>query len=94
MQIVEEEPTRNYFSPLNAIPMMLNAFGELVRSYTLPLRKGAEYKEGSLLRVIRIFGLIIPGVSAHGPQDYVNSTRLGSAHVFLQPKGSSHSKIL
>ncbi|POO02811.1 Fungal lipase-like domain containing protein [Trema orientale] len=97
LEIVEEEPNKNYFSPLKAIPMMVNAFGELVRSFTLPRRSGADYIEGSFLRLFRIIGLVIPGVPAHCPQDYVNTTRLGSADVFLRaPKDhlSSHSKIL
>ena len=74
--------------------MMVNAFGELVRSFTLPRRRGAEYEEGGLLRLFRIIGLIIPGMPAHCPQDYVNTTRLGSTHVFRPPKDSLHSKLL
>ncbi|XP_030496091.2 triacylglycerol lipase OBL1 [Cannabis sativa] len=83
-KIVEEEPNKNYFSPLGAVPMMMNAFCELVRSFTIPRKKGKEYKEGNFLRLFRIIGLVMPGIPAHSPQDYVNATRLGSSNIFQQ----------
>ncbi|KAM6591377.1 hypothetical protein CsatA_013982 [Cannabis sativa] len=96
-KIVEEEPNKNYFSPLKAIPMMGNAIGELVRSFTIPRSMGPEYREGGFLRLFRVIGLVIPGVPAHCPQDYVNATRLTSPDIFLPPKESnattSHTKI-
>ncbi|XP_060970445.1 triacylglycerol lipase OBL1-like [Cannabis sativa] len=90
-KIVDEEPNKNYFSPVKVIPMMVNALGELVRSFTLPLWKGNEYKEGSLMRFMRIVGLLIPGIPAHCPQDYVNATRLITSppHFLLPPKDKS-----
>lgn len=86
MQIVAEEPNKNYFSPLGAIPMMINAFWELIRSFTIKYKKGPEYRESSLLKIFRVIGLVMPGVPAHCPQDYVNATRLGSSDLFLPPK--------
>ena len=83
LKIVAEEPNKNYFSPLMAMPKTLNAMRELIRSFTIARSKGKEYTEGWFLRFFRVLGLIVPGVSAHGPQDYVNSTRLGSPALFL-----------
>ncbi|KAF3963490.1 hypothetical protein CMV_012135 [Castanea mollissima] len=85
-KIVEEEPNKNYFSPLGAIPMMVNAFFELIRSFTIKYKKGPDYQEGSVLRLFRIIGLVIPGIPAHSTLDYVNATRLGSSELFLPHK--------
>lgn len=91
---MEHEPNKNYFSPLGAIPMIINAFFELIRSFTIAKEKGPDYKEGTFLRIFRIIGLAFPGVPAHSTQDYVNATRLGSSDVFLLPKDtSSHEDV-
>ncbi|XP_010070351.2 triacylglycerol lipase OBL1 [Eucalyptus grandis] len=82
-KIVREEPNENYFSPRQAIPMMMNAWYELLRSFMIAHEKGPDYREGSLLRILRVIGLLIPGIPAHAPQDYVNSTRLGASQLFL-----------
>ncbi|GMP44267.1 hypothetical protein CsSME_00013279 [Camellia sinensis var. sinensis] len=57
--------------------MSLNAVMEMIRGFIIPYIKGTVYKEGWLLRLLRLIGFAIPGFSAHFPQDYVNSTRLG-----------------
>lgn len=77
-KIMGEEPNKNYFSLLWAIPNYLNAVWELTRSFIIPYTRGAEYKEGLFMRLVRVIGLAIPGLSAHSPPDYVNLTRLGS----------------
>ncbi|XP_052196043.1 triacylglycerol lipase OBL1-like isoform X2 [Diospyros lotus] len=84
-QVVSEEPNKNYFSPLSAIPKIVTAIWELIRSFTISYTKGADYREGWMLRFVRLMGLVVPGVSAHSLQDYVNATRLGSPDVYLQP---------
>ncbi|KAL3514485.1 hypothetical protein ACH5RR_027202 [Cinchona calisaya] len=77
-QIREEEPNKNYFSPLWIIPNFLNAVYELIRSFIIPFTRGMEYREGWFGILFRGVGLIIPGLANHGPQDYVNLTRLGT----------------
>nr|KJB59846.1 hypothetical protein B456_009G275800 [Gossypium raimondii] len=77
-EILPEQPNKNYFSLLWVIPKMVNAVWELIRGIILPYMYGPDYKEGWVLRMLRVIGLLVPGVSAHSPQDYVNSTRLGT----------------
>ncbi|XP_071713219.1 triacylglycerol lipase OBL1-like [Rutidosis leptorrhynchoides] len=81
-KLVNEEPNKNYFSIKSIGPMYLNAIFEMVRGFVLPYAYGRNYKEGILLMGVRLFGLIIPGTSAHCPQDYVNLTRLTSPDIF------------
>ncbi|KAK9285707.1 hypothetical protein L1049_024906 [Liquidambar formosana] len=85
-KILPEEPNKNYFSPLTAIPKTINAFWELIRSFIIPYKKGPDYSEGLLLRLFRVIGLVIAGIPAHTPQDYVNATRLGPSDVYLPPQ--------
>ena len=54
IKIVAEEPNKNYFSLLDAIPKRVNAIWELARGFIIPYTRGADYKEGALLRVIRL----------------------------------------
>ncbi|XP_065876123.1 triacylglycerol lipase OBL1-like [Euphorbia lathyris] len=82
-KVVEEEPNKNYFSPVGGMGMMINALMELMRSLTINYSKGEEYKEGMLMKIFRLIGIVIPGLPSHCPQDYVNATRLGSPNAFL-----------
>ncbi|XP_062024131.1 triacylglycerol lipase OBL1-like [Rosa rugosa] len=84
-KVLKEEPNKNYFSLLWFIPKRLNAVWELLRSFILPLVRGSDYKEGWFMGFWRLVGLVIPGLAAHAPQDYVNLTRLGT---LLIPKES------
>ena len=63
----------------NEVSLSLNAAWELIRSCILPCVHGQKYQEGGLLLFMRVIGLLFPGMPAHCPQDYVNSTRLGSS---------------
>ncbi|XP_038883943.1 triacylglycerol lipase OBL1-like isoform X1 [Benincasa hispida] len=77
-QILEEEPFKNYFSIVGAVLMRIHACLEIGRSFTIAWRRGKDYEEKVFFRIVRLFGLLLPGIPAHCPQDYVNSTRLGS----------------
>lgn len=85
-KIVEEEPNMNYFTLFGTIPKKLNATWEILRSFLIPLTKGSDYKEGTVLRVARVSGLLVSGLADHGPQDYVNSIRLGSKDLYKHHK--------
>ncbi|CAN8287600.1 unnamed protein product [Cochlearia groenlandica] len=76
-KVEEEEPNKNYFSVVWAIPKIMNAVWELIRSFIIPYWKGKEYREGWLLRCFRIVALLIPGLTSHFPNEYVNVTLLG-----------------
>ncbi|KAK1433073.1 hypothetical protein QVD17_09979 [Tagetes erecta] len=82
-QVLPEEPNKNYFSILAIIPMFANAFWELVRSFIMYYQNGPEYVETYTCRGWRVVGLLIAGLPAHGPPDYVNLTRLGSPELFM-----------
>ncbi|XP_057449526.1 triacylglycerol lipase OBL1-like [Lotus japonicus] len=78
LRVLEEEPNPNYFSPWCVIPMIFNAIMEMIRSFTIAYKNGPHYREGWFLFSFRMIGLLIPGLPAHGPQDYINCTLLGS----------------
>ncbi|XP_038899591.1 triacylglycerol lipase OBL1-like [Benincasa hispida] len=80
-RIVKEQPNKNYFSLVWVIPKYLSAWWELIRSLIIPLVKGFDYYESLLMKGGRVVGLFIPGLAAHFPLNYVNSTRLGKLNV-------------
>ncbi|RWV97799.1 hypothetical protein GW17_00039393 [Ensete ventricosum] len=77
MKNVEEEPNRNYFGLRYLLPEYMNAVWELIRSLSMRYAYGTEYKETWLSICLGIYGLLMPGVSAHSPVNYINSVRLG-----------------
>ncbi|XP_019182472.1 PREDICTED: uncharacterized protein LOC109177545 isoform X2 [Ipomoea nil] len=81
-QVVEEEPLKNYFSLRAFVTKRVDALWEIVRGFLLPRIYGPEYKEGWVLTGCRLFGLLIPGFPAHGPEEYINSIHLGEADLF------------
>ncbi|KAL2528536.1 alpha/beta-hydrolase superfamily protein [Forsythia ovata] len=82
-KIVAEEPNKNYFSLIWLIPKIINVSWELIRSFIIPYTRGKDYKEGGLLRFLRVIGLLTAGLPDHCPQDYVNATRLGPSDLYL-----------
>ncbi|KAK7321687.1 hypothetical protein VNO77_32553 [Canavalia gladiata] len=91
-QVLDEEPNKNYFSLFWVIPKILNAVWELIRGFLIPFVKGEDYIQNWFMTLARLFGLIIPGLPAHLPLDYVNVTRLGSLHELLELQNSQDSK--
>ncbi|KAF8107747.1 hypothetical protein N665_0117s0019 [Sinapis alba] len=77
-KVEQEEPNKNYFNMLWAIPKIMNAMWELMRSFIIPYWKGEEYREGWFLKCFRVVALLIPGLPAHAPNEYVNATLLGN----------------
>ncbi|XP_050382222.1 triacylglycerol lipase OBL1-like [Argentina anserina] len=75
--VTTEEPNRNFLGLIFLIPSCLTAAWELLRSLTMGYTYGPEYKEGWFSILLRIIGLVLPGISAHSPTNYVNSVRLG-----------------
>lgn len=91
MQVVEEEPNKNYFSVLWFFPMLLIAVYEFIRGFILPWIKGNHYREDWFQKMFRMVGLVIPGLSAHTPIDYVNLTQLGS--VLHLPQSAHQDRL-
>ncbi|KAL0747173.1 hypothetical protein Bca101_029175 [Brassica carinata] len=81
-KILRDESDENYFSLWGIIKRMHNAVLEFIRSFTITREKGSEFEEGWLLKLARALGIILPGISNHTPQDYVNVTRLSPSFVF------------
>ncbi|CAH2043169.1 unnamed protein product [Thlaspi arvense] len=81
-RVLRDESDKNFFSLWGIIRMIYNAVLEFIRSFTIVTEKGSEYSEGWLLKVARVLGIIVPGISNHTPQDYVNATRLSPPIVF------------
>ncbi|XP_010415010.1 PREDICTED: uncharacterized protein LOC104701078 [Camelina sativa] len=77
-KVEEEEPNKNYFNIFFVIPKIMNALWELIRSFIMSCWQGREYREGWLLTCFRLVGLLIPGLPAHFPNEYVNVALLGN----------------
>lgn len=75
---------------MHALPKIVNAIWELIRSFIIPYYKGKDYKEGGVLRVLRVLGVVIPGVPAHMPKDYVDATRSVTSDVYMLIQDQLH----
>ncbi|KAI6688113.1 hypothetical protein NL676_024941, partial [Syzygium grande] len=75
-KLLPEEPNKNCSPWLWFIPNILIAIWELIRGFIMPCVNGKTYRESWFLVLFRMLGIVLPGVSAHSPQDYVNLTRL------------------
>ncbi|KAJ7557290.1 hypothetical protein O6H91_05G120800 [Diphasiastrum complanatum] len=76
-RIIYEEPNKNYFSLLYVLPMELYAIWELIFSFFIAKIHGRSYRESGSSTLFRVSGLLLPGVAAHSPVNYVNAVRLG-----------------
>ncbi|NP_001292939.1 uncharacterized LOC105631306 [Jatropha curcas] len=76
-RFMDEEPNKNFFGLKHIIPMRVNVLWEIFRSFLISHIHGPEYKESWFCTLFRVLGLVLPGISAHSPVDYVNSVRLG-----------------
>lgn len=92
LQVVEEEPNKNYFNLLWVIPKYLNAGWELIRSFIIPFIAGKDYREVWFMKLMRLVGLIVPGLSDHLPLDYVNLCRLGTLPSTVKLQNPPDSK--
>lgn len=74
---MNEEPDRNFFGIKYIIPKHLIAVWEIIRGLCMGYIFGAEYKETWVSTFFTVLGLVIPGISAHCPTNYVHCARLG-----------------
>ncbi|XP_065866571.1 triacylglycerol lipase OBL1-like [Euphorbia lathyris] len=80
-KFMDEEPNRNFFGLKHIIPMRMNAIWEVLRSLAIRYTHGPDYEESWFCTLFRALGLVLPGIAAHSPVDYINSVRLGRERV-------------
>ncbi|KAF8398835.1 hypothetical protein HHK36_014698 [Tetracentron sinense] len=86
VKVLEEEPNDNYLNLLYFPSMHFNALLDLIRALTIVITEGKDFKESRTSLLLRIFGLLLPGVASHSPRDYVNSARLGKIVIVKDVK--------
>ncbi|XP_022139747.1 uncharacterized protein LOC111010582 [Momordica charantia] len=80
-KFLEVQPNKNYFSPIWLISKYVSAWWELIRSLMIPVIKcSSDYLEGFSNLLLRLFGLLFPGASAHMCLNYINSIRWGKCN--------------
>lgn len=76
-ELEQDVPNPNYIALQEVIPKYVDTVRELYRSLTTHYSHGQEYKESWFRTLFRFVGLLIPGLSAHCPTDYINPIRPG-----------------
>jgi hypothetical protein len=78
-ETLTEEPDRNYFSisTRTFFKIHVNAMLELLNSVFMGYMYGADYRESWASFMFRVFALVLPGIGAHSPVNYMNALRLG-----------------
>jgi hypothetical protein len=76
MQILDEEPNKNYFSVFWVIPKILNAVWEVIRGFLLPLVLGREYKQ-FVHDSVQDSWIDNSGLPAHSPENYCQCCLIG-----------------
>ncbi|KAI3891525.1 hypothetical protein MKX03_029048 [Papaver bracteatum] len=85
-KVVEVEPNKNYFNPAKVLLMSLTGGFELIRCFFIGYVMGPDYSETWCMALLRLFaGMIIPGLPAHFPREYLNVTRLASSNIYDIP---------
>lgn len=75
---LQEVPNPNFFGMARLFTMHLNAVWEMVQGMVLiAAQHGEGFRENRLGMVARLAGVLLPGVAAHNPCNYVNAVRLG-----------------
>lgn len=74
---MDEEPNKNFFRLTTVVVLHLNAVWELIRGMMMGCLYGPDYKEGWFSILSRLVGVALPGFSAHSPNNYVTSIRIG-----------------
>ncbi|MQL70915.1 hypothetical protein Taro_003274 [Colocasia esculenta] len=76
--VIVEERRKKRAWPVSMVAAYVNAIWEVGRSFVIGNVKGPEFREGWGVMVMRLTGLLVPGLPAHNPRDYVNSVMLGN----------------
>ncbi|KAJ1273260.1 hypothetical protein BS78_06G266000 [Paspalum vaginatum] len=79
LKVLRETPGESQTSPsvLALVTSRINSAWELGRGVYLGYRRGAYFREGWLLLLMRVLALALPGLPVHRVQDYVNGVLLG-----------------
>jgi hypothetical protein len=79
MQVLREIPGEEASSSsvLDAVTSRVSSAWELGRGVYLGYQRGAYFREGWLLLLMRVLAVALPGLPFHRVQDYVNAMVLG-----------------